>query len=80
MKKTIEEVNWNKVKGMAKGASSEIKNFNNYLNQVRFKLTDAFHELQINDQEITAEKIKSLFLGEKKEHTLCEIFEYYNTS
>lgn len=80
LKKTIEEVNWNKVKGMAKGASSEIKNFNNYLNQVRFKLTDAFRELQINDQEITAERIKSLFLGEEEEHTLFEIFEYHNTT
>lgn len=80
LKKTIQKVNWNKVRGMAKGASSEIKNFNNYLNQVRFKLTEAFHELQINDQEITVERVKSLFLGEEKEHTLFEIFEYHNTT
>lgn len=80
LKKTIQKVNWNKARGMVKGASLEIKNFNNYLNQVRFKLTEAFHELQINDQEITVEGVKSLFLGEDKEHTLDEIFEYHNTS
>jgi integrase len=80
LKKTIEEEHWNKVKGSAKGSSSEIKNFNNYLDQVRFKLNEAFRELQINNQEITAERIKSLFLGEDNEHTICEIFDYHNTS
>jgi integrase len=81
LKKTICMNNWSSSKGMAKGSSSEIKSFNNFLNQVRVRLTEIFHELQIKNQEITAEKIKSLFLGEdQEEHTLCELIEYHNIS
>ncbi|HZL09833.1 MAG TPA: site-specific integrase [Prolixibacteraceae bacterium] len=81
LKKTICTDNWNSAKGMAKGSSLEMKSFNNFLNQVRVRLTEIFHELQIKNQEITAEKIKSLFLGEdQEEHTLCELIEYHNVS
>jgi len=79
IKKDIHRDNWNFGKGMAKPKTDDLKRLNTNLEQIRSRLVECYHELQIKKQLITPEAIKSKFLGtEEKEHSLINIFDYHN--
>tara|TARA_Y100000588_G_C14059248_1_gene840655 strand:- start:2 stop:1087 length:1086 start_codon:yes stop_codon:yes gene_type:complete len=64
---------------MARGSREEIKSLNHYLNEVKTRIVDCYQEMQIQKRLITAEAIKSMFLGlDQKEHTLCKLIDYHN--
>ncbi len=47
LKKTIAVDNWSPAKGMAKGNSSEIKQLNTYLEQIRSHMVECYQQLQV---------------------------------
>ncbi|MCR8668662.1 site-specific integrase [Aestuariibaculum sp. M13] len=71
--------NWDSNKGKAKGSKQEAKSLNKYLDQVRAKIYQSYEDLISEDKLITAQLIKSRFLGEDRNFkTLLELFEYHN--
>lgn len=70
---------WNGAKGLAKPKTKELKLLNNYLEQVRFKITSHFQELQLEKKLITPESLKNKFFGiEEQQHTFRTLLEYHN--
>ncbi|MBD0833222.1 site-specific integrase [Aestuariibaculum sediminum] len=79
LKRRIPLSNWDSNKGKAKGSKQEAKALNKYLNQVRAKIYQSYEDLISEDKLITAQLIKSRFLGEDRNFkTLLELFEYHN--
>ncbi|MCR8668694.1 site-specific integrase [Aestuariibaculum sp. M13] len=71
--------NWDSNKGKAKGSKQEAKALNKYLDQVRAKIYQSYEDLISEDKLITAQLIKSRFLGEDRNFkTLLELFECHN--
>ncbi|MBD0833672.1 site-specific integrase [Aestuariibaculum sediminum] len=71
--------NWDSNKGKAKGSKREAKALNKYLDQVRAKIYQSYEDLISEDKLITAQLIKSRFLGEDRNFkTFLELFEYHN--
>ena len=75
-KRKISVENWNLGKGMAKPISSENKQLNSYLEQLRTMMVQHYQELVISKQEITPEAIKNKFFGiNDSDMTLCKLIE-----
>jgi len=52
---------------------------NKLIEETRYKIRECYQELRMQNKLITAEAIKSLFLGEEKsENTLCSLIDYHN--
>lgn len=70
---------WDSNKGKAKGTKQSSRLLNKYLEQVRAKIYEAYEDLLSEDNLITAQAIKSKFLGEdKSSKTLLWLFDYHN--
>ncbi len=71
--------NWDMTKGKAKGRNDDMIKLNNHIERVRSLITDCYHQLIQQRQEITAAAVKSLYLGEDKEEgmTLIKLSEYH---
>src|SRR5690606_17536231 len=79
LKQWIKPMEWNTNKGMARGSREEIKSLNHYLEEVRTRLVESYQEMQLQQMQITADAIKSMFLGtNQKEMTLCKLMDYHN--
>jgi len=79
LKQWIDSRSWDNRKGFAKGIKEEIRDFNNYLEEIRTELGECYRELQLRKQVITAEAVKNVFLRvENDDHTLCNLFAYHN--
>ena len=72
---------WNIGKGMAKSSSSENKQLNSYLEQIRKMMVQSYQDLVLSKQVVTAEAIKNKFLGlDISDMTLCKLIDYHNTN
>lgn len=81
IKRKIQVESWNIGKGMAKPSSSENKQLNSYLEQIRKMMVQSYQDLVLGKQVITAEAIKNKFLGlDISDMTLCKLIEYHNTN
>lgn len=81
LKRTVDLLYWDKKEGRIKGDKNLARQLNPYLDDVRYKLMDCYHQLQLQNKVITSAAIKSLFLGEEKaENTLCALIEYHNVN
>jgi len=71
--------NWDMAIGKAKGRNLDVIKLNNHIERVRSLITDCYHQLIQQRQEITVEAVKSLYLGENKEEgmTLIKLSEYH---
>lgn len=79
LKRWIKPGDWNGSKGMAKGSREEIKSLNHYLDEVRARIMECYQEMQVQKRLITADAIKSMFLGtDQKDFTLCKLVDYHN--
>ena len=66
---------------MAKPSSSENKQLNSYLEQIRKMMVQSYQDLVLGKQVITAEAIENKFLGlDISDMTLCKLIEYHNTN
>ena len=63
IKRKVPVESWTFGKGMAKPSSSENKQLNSYLEQIRKMMVESYQELVLSKQVITAEAIKNKFLG-----------------
>jgi len=80
VKRSVEENNWNPVKGMAKGSREEIIKLNKYLDQFKAGIIDSYQQLSLQKKFITAELLKEKVTGaDQSEFTLCKLMEYHNT-
>ena len=78
-KRSIEVDLWDQKNNRAKGSSGKAREVNQYLDLVKKKLFDAYQELLINKDEVTAETIKNNYLGiEEEEYTLISLCDYHN--
>ncbi len=79
LKRWIKPCDWNSSKGMAKGSREEIKSLNHYLDEVQARIMECYQEMQVQKRLITADAIKSMFLGtDQKDFTLCKLVDYHN--
>lgn len=75
----IDESNWDKHKGLARGNSKDSKVVNNYLEEVKLKLRSAKIEMEKEHETITAENLKNWYFGKKSNtHTLLGLFDEHN--
>ncbi len=80
VKRTIEEINWNASKGLAKGSKSSTTQLNAYLEEFRSGIVVSYQKLVIQKKMITAELIKESFLGtDQQSYTICKLMDYHNT-
>ncbi len=79
LKRKLLVSNWDASKNRLKGLSVETKIFNNYLEQVYSELFESYQGLKDKNQLVTAQLIKSSFLGnDESNHALSDIIEYHN--
>jgi len=81
IKQVIQKDDWNQSKGSAKSKTSELKQLNSYLEQVRSKLVVHYRKLDLEDVNITAAVVKNSYLGlraTEKTMTLNELMETHN--
>ena len=75
----IQPINWSVKMGKAIGQTSDSKQFNAQLEQIKTSLHGIYHELQRKDNYVTAEKVKNEFLGISEHHeTLLDLFQKHN--
>jgi len=80
LKKKITVSIWDPKLKKAKGKSAEAKQINQYLTQVNAQLFQIYQDLSFKNQLITAQLIKSTFLGEGENHkSLRNLFDYHST-
>ena len=79
LKRKLLVSNWDANKNRLKGLSDETKIFNNYLEQVYSELFESYQGLKDKNQLVTAQLIKSSFLGNDEDnHALSDIINYHN--
>jgi integrase len=75
----IQPTSWSVKMGKVIGHSSENKQYNAQLEQIKASLHGIYHELQRKDNYVTAEKVKNEFLGISEHHeTLLALFQKHN--
>lgn len=80
LKKKVTVSIWDPHLRKAKGNSAESRQINQYLTQVSAQLFQIYQDLSFKNQFITAQLIKSNFLGEGENHkTLKEIIAYHSS-
>ncbi|SFU56262.1 Site-specific recombinase XerD [Pustulibacterium marinum] len=79
LKRFIPIDSWDPVNNCVKGKTNKSKEINLYLDRVKSKLFACYTELQMGTGEVTAARLKALYLGENPdEKTLLNIVEYHN--
>ena len=70
---------WNVKAGKAIGRFAEVKEVNNILESIKATVTKIYRDLQERESNVSAERIKNIFLGiEVKHQTLLELFKRHN--
>jgi hypothetical protein len=63
LKQAVDKDDWNPDRGAAKPKTPELKRLNSYLEEVRAKLVSHCQRLDLDNELITAEVVKSFYLG-----------------
>jgi hypothetical protein len=80
LKRSVNALDGQESKGLAKPKNDDLKFLNSYLERVRGQLASYYQEIQLEKKLATADAIKNKYLGiEEKEHTLCLLMNYHNT-
>ena len=75
----IQPDNWSVKMSKVIGHSSDSKQHNAQLEEIKASLHSIYHELQRKDNYVTAEKVKNEFLGISENHeTLLSLFQKHN--
>ncbi|WP_132053079.1 site-specific integrase [Pseudocnuella soli] len=79
LKKKVPADQWDVKSGSVKGNKKLMQELNPYLQDVRFQLMECVRHLHLEKRKVTAQAIKSLFLGtEEGNQTLCGLMRYHN--
>lgn len=79
-KEKIDVAAWDPHKEIVKGKTIEVKEINQHLDDIRYKIKSKYRMLKENESLITAEKVKEAYEGIHaclKGHTLVELTTYY---
>jgi hypothetical protein len=79
-KEQIDVASWESTKGCVRGKTIEVKEINQHLDDIRYKIKSKYRLLKESDSLITAESIKQSYLGTQslqKGHKLTELLDYY---
>lgn len=75
----VDEQRWDSRGGKLRGTTTEVSNFNRFLDNVKNRLYDIYDSLLKKQEDISATIIKNIYLGkEGKEYMLLEIFQEHN--
>ncbi len=75
----IDEQRWDSRGGKLRGTTTEVSNFNRFLDNVRNRLFEIYDGLLKERRNISAPIIKNIYLGkEGKEYMVLEIFQEHN--
>jgi len=80
LKQVVDVNSWDFGKGNIKGNKEETREANAYLDEVKLTLSNLYKEMQLGGKLITAQTIKSLFLGEsdmEERYTLSRLMDYH---
>lgn len=80
LKTTIETKSWNQAKQCVK-SGKDARAINNYIEQIRFRLTECYRQVQLDQKELSPQAIKNAFLGigHEPEKTLGMLMAYHST-
>ena len=75
----VDEQRWDSRSGNLRGTTTEVSNFNRFLDNVKNRLYDIYDSLLKEREDISATIIKNIYLGkEGKEYMVLEIFQEHN--
>ncbi|PKQ45199.1 site-specific integrase [Confluentibacter flavum] len=81
LKRHVQQKNWDSSKNRGRGSSYPIQTLNKYLDQEYSRLLDCHKQLLEESKIVTANTIKSRYLGEDDTHkTLKDLIAYHNTN
>ncbi|WP_111309014.1 site-specific integrase [Confluentibacter sediminis] len=81
LKRQVQQKDWDSSKNRGRGSSYTIQTLNKYLDQEYARLLDCHKQLLEESKIVTANAIKSRFLGEDDNHkTLSELIDYHNVN
>jgi site-specific recombinase XerD len=70
---------WNTQLGKANGRNAEVQKINSLLEDIKASVHRIYHEQQLRDSVVTAEKVKNEFLGLSEDNkTLLDLFTRHN--
>lgn len=79
LKRSVDISTWDKNQSQVKGSSQQARVTNNYIEQVKAKLFQSYQNLRLEDKLITAQAIKSNYLGEDEVYkSLEDLIAYHN--
>ncbi|WP_298486200.1 site-specific integrase [uncultured Maribacter sp.] len=79
IKRKVLLTKWNSAAGKMNGATAEVRELNRYLDFIKNKVNKIQEKLIENEDLVTADIIKSLYLGKEIKHKmLLEIFQVHN--
>ena len=79
LKQKVRVYQWDSEKQRVQGSNAYSKRTNNLLDGIRAELFQIYRELQRGSKIVTAELVKSHFLGENKDqYSLLDIFQFHN--
>lgn len=79
LKKKVNIDSWDKAKSRVKGTGQDARILNGYIEQSQAALFQAYQDLKAERKMITAEAVKSRFLGTDQQHySLQNIIDYHN--
>jgi site-specific recombinase XerD len=81
LKREIDEAQWDKAAGKIKGRTPDVRDLNNYINEIKRELFNIYQELSSRNEFISAEVIKNRYIGEAaKQYTLLGLLDFHNAN
>ena len=78
LNRSINPKTWDANRQCVSGSKDLVASMNPYLDEVRYKLTECYHQLKRQNRPVSAEAIKRLYIGEDKPlNTLMNLFTYH---
>lgn len=78
-KLSIEPESWDTKNNKALGKSTHARQLNSLLEEINRSIRNCYHEIEVRESYVTAEKVRNLFLGfETKQRSLLELFRRHN--
>ena len=78
-KLSIEPESWDTKNNKALGKSTHARQLNSFLEEINRSIRNCYHEIEVRESYVTAEKVRNLFLGfETKQRSLLELFRRHN--
>lgn len=70
---------WDVTRAKAAGTTLKAKQLNELLDNIRTSIKNHYHDIELHESFVTAEKVKNAFLGNTtKQRTLLELFKKHN--